>query len=802
MVPTIGRERVDRVEIRLLGNLRIRAADGTVVGPTALRTRKTMDLLRLLALRVGEPVAVPLIVERLWPEVPERRGRASLRTAASTIRGVLGQDSLERRLDGLALSGAWVDTVAFSTLAAESRIYLREGRQAQAVLTAREAEALYLHDFRADDDSASWVVHERDQLRVVYGRLLEDAAEAALALGWYRDVDDFASRAITRDPYAERPVRALMTAYAATGQVERALRAFQRCRHALVDELGVDPSAQTDALRLSILRGEITGPAPRPVPMVGRDRELVELSELLRQGGHVRPHVIELRGPPGAGRHRLVDEARRQVGTQVLGVESATGFLRAAVDGRGGGDDEGTARHVVLVASPQDPDTSAVAARLGLAWHGIRLGPLSRDATASLVAEVLGSPAGARLVDHVLDATRGVPGDVVGAVRQMMRSGRLVSTSEGIAVVDGPGDRARLIDATAMVARALEVLTPGSDEVLPVLAVAPTPLALPALLEILSGCDPAAVHDVLDQLVDVSILVSTPEGYRFRHPLVASAVRAWLRPSVRHELRARVARRDLALPPAAAPRTQEGRAPDLPRQLVRTTGRRAPGPSDVAEQLAISATTPLEAADAALRAALDSAWAATGVEAGDRAAATSLLLAGRVLLPGRRLVALDQVLDGLPALTSRPDLLAGGEVLRWLPRILLGHAASAREAVEAAAAAAPTPSAEADRLRWLAALARNDLGCAGAPGLAASGPAAVPSGRWGRFLPFRVLAEHRDPVLPRQHRPGSGATGVRRCAASCTLCCGPTATRRPGRTTRRGGCCVRPRTTRSGPAAP
>jgi DNA-binding SARP family transcriptional activator len=47
-----------------------------------------------------------------------------------------------------------------------------------------------------------------------------------------------------------------MRAHAALGEIGSALRAFEACRTHLVEELGVDPSAQTQALHLRLLRGE------------------------------------------------------------------------------------------------------------------------------------------------------------------------------------------------------------------------------------------------------------------------------------------------------------------------------------------------------------------------------------------------------------------------------------------------------------------------------------------------------------------------------------------------------------------
>jgi hypothetical protein len=87
-------------------------------------------------------VPVSTLLDALWPAVDETRARASLRTAASHLRKVLGPDSVARLGGGLQLMGAWVDAGAFTDLAAEVSRNRRHGRLAECVRATREAEAL------------------------------------------------------------------------------------------------------------------------------------------------------------------------------------------------------------------------------------------------------------------------------------------------------------------------------------------------------------------------------------------------------------------------------------------------------------------------------------------------------------------------------------------------------------------------------------------------------------------------------------------------------------------------------------
>jgi len=260
-VPALARaNRLQTTEIRMLGPLRVQRSDGSTVDSREWRTGKTADLVRLLALRVGEPVPTTTLLTTLWPNSDQGRAQASLRTAVSQVRQVLGRDCIERSLGGLRLSDAWVDVVAFRALTGEVRKLMRTGDMSQVETLAREADALYSGDLRANDDGAEWVVTERRSLASAYQVLLCDAADATAARGLARESVDFASRALAVDPFCERACRAVMRGHAEMGATPQALREYERCRRLLAEELGVDPSQPTRDLHLELLRNE--PPAP------------------------------------------------------------------------------------------------------------------------------------------------------------------------------------------------------------------------------------------------------------------------------------------------------------------------------------------------------------------------------------------------------------------------------------------------------------------------------------------------------------------------------------------------------------
>jgi DNA-binding SARP family transcriptional activator len=99
------------------------------------------------------------------------------------------------------------------------------------------------------------VAEERGRLRSIGVRALEVLASVHLARGDHVLARQTAEELVQLEPLRESGHRFLMRAHVAGGDRAEALRVHERLRAALVDELGVDPSPETAALQLSILRG-------------------------------------------------------------------------------------------------------------------------------------------------------------------------------------------------------------------------------------------------------------------------------------------------------------------------------------------------------------------------------------------------------------------------------------------------------------------------------------------------------------------------------------------------------------------
>jgi DNA-binding SARP family transcriptional activator len=110
-----------------------------------------------------------------------------------------------------------------------------------------------------DVEQHDWADQARERYRARLVATLLDAGGHALTAGDPREALALADRAVGLDPVAERGWAIAMAAHRLIGDRVAALRAYDRCRRELAEGLGVEPSNQTRALFLELLREDGTG---------------------------------------------------------------------------------------------------------------------------------------------------------------------------------------------------------------------------------------------------------------------------------------------------------------------------------------------------------------------------------------------------------------------------------------------------------------------------------------------------------------------------------------------------------------
>ena len=329
------------LELNLLGIPEVRL-DG--IAPDGSLFAKELALLYYLA-ATAQPQPRTSLAVLLWGDLNDAAARGNLRKTLSVLRQsfddwiVTDHDTI-----GLAAEKVSCDVRRFEQLA-------QEGLSAGAADKMQAAIELYRGDFlegftvRNAPDYELWLAHTQERLRGVAVRLLDEAAATHRRRQAYGPAIVCLQRILVMEPWREETHQQLMELLAADGQRGAALHQYERCVDCLASELAVEPGAETQALYARIRAGTGAMPAaernaaPAQVhgkrranlpaelsPLVGRDRELAELGEMLSQPDC---RAVTIVGPGGIGKTRLALALahRYQAGFAAVAWQSVAGLV-------------------------------------------------------------------------------------------------------------------------------------------------------------------------------------------------------------------------------------------------------------------------------------------------------------------------------------------------------------------------------------------------------------------------------------------------------------------------------------------
>ncbi|HKQ02475.1 MAG TPA: BTAD domain-containing putative transcriptional regulator [Actinomycetes bacterium] len=222
----------------------------------ALPGRRGRAMFAYLVLNRGRPVARDELLVAGWGEdAPAEAGNA-LSVLLSKLRHGLGPDRLRGRteLELLLPPATFVDVEAALEGAHRAETCIAEGRWAQAWGPAGIAYHVATRPFLTGLE-APWIDQWRRRLEEVRLRGLECFAAAGLGLGGpaLAQAEERARLLTELAPYRETGHRLLIEALAGRGNVAEALRAYERLRVLLREELGIAPSPAIQAVHRRLL---------------------------------------------------------------------------------------------------------------------------------------------------------------------------------------------------------------------------------------------------------------------------------------------------------------------------------------------------------------------------------------------------------------------------------------------------------------------------------------------------------------------------------------------------------------------
>ena len=346
------------MQIRVLGPLEASIDDQ----PVAIGGAKQRAVLAMLGLEANRAVTADRLIEGLWGDEPPASAAKMVQNYVWRLRSVLADDGgaeivTRGRAYELRIDRELVDVCRLERLVSEASRAAAAGRAGER--GARGAGAVPRRSARGRRRRAVRRRRRSAGSRSCGSPPPELAIDADLAAGRHHELVGEIDALLAENPLRERLHAQRMLALYRCGRQAEALEAYRHARATLVEEIGVEPSAELRRLHEAILRQDpaldveaAAAELPRELdataspPLIGRDDELRRLRARWRRAAAGAGALVTLVGAYGMGKTRLAaelaGEAHRE-GAMVLyaagtgAPEAALAVARARARERGGG---------------------------------------------------------------------------------------------------------------------------------------------------------------------------------------------------------------------------------------------------------------------------------------------------------------------------------------------------------------------------------------------------------------------------------------------------------------------------------
>ena len=305
------------MEFRILGPLEV-LEDGKQVDVGGAKQRA---LLACLLVHANDVVSTDRLIDALWEDEAPETAQKALQVYISQLRKALGKERLETKAPGyrLRVEPVELDRERFEQLLAKGK-----PKEALALWRGQPLSEFAYQRFATSD------IARLEELRLA---CIEQRVEQDLEAGRHAALVGELEGLVREHPLRERLRAQLMLALYRSGRQAEALEAYQEARRELVEELGIEPSAELRELQQAILRQDAALDLPIQADLspealepprgafVGRENELEQLYAGFADAVAGRGSLFLLVGEPGIGKSRLAEELARHArarGSEVL----------------------------------------------------------------------------------------------------------------------------------------------------------------------------------------------------------------------------------------------------------------------------------------------------------------------------------------------------------------------------------------------------------------------------------------------------------------------------------------------------
>ena len=291
-----------KLDISILGPLTIRRGTETL-GAHELGGPKPRQILEILLLHLGAPVSKGRLIDLLWEGQAPAAALPTLESHVSVLRRHLQPGTGRAGPLKTVTGGYMMDRARVSLDLDRFDVLFRLATQTQprpALSLLTEALALAHAPLLDGELLPAWAEEERAMhaARVVEAKVL--AAQAACSLKDSETAIAWATAALEDDVLAERAWTVLVLGLERAGQLTAALRAFDRCRHVMDQEMACAPGPVLQAAHARLLQCTATREAEAPVKVQenagsatsGRQDSTADEQQVLTVGRHSRFELL------------------------------------------------------------------------------------------------------------------------------------------------------------------------------------------------------------------------------------------------------------------------------------------------------------------------------------------------------------------------------------------------------------------------------------------------------------------------------------------------------------------------------
>jgi DNA-binding SARP family transcriptional activator len=251
-----------QTRIYLCGRLTVERGP-RVLAESAFGSRQGRLLFAFLGTRRTQPVSKSEAIAAVWGSRTPPSAETAVNALVSKLRAALRSLGIEKPHGiaseagtyQLAIASPSIDIENARTAIDRAEGALRCGAFTEAWAAANVAATITRQPFLPDEDRR-WVQELREQLQRVWRRALLVLSATSMQNSEPELAIQHATDALAAEPFDETACQALMRAQAAAGNRAAALRVYANCRKLFRDELGAEPSDETAAVFLRILRGD------------------------------------------------------------------------------------------------------------------------------------------------------------------------------------------------------------------------------------------------------------------------------------------------------------------------------------------------------------------------------------------------------------------------------------------------------------------------------------------------------------------------------------------------------------------